>query len=312
MTISDLSIYIKDQALKLGFDACGIAKADRISEDAIAHYETWLENKHQADMKYMENHLEKRVDPRLLVENCRSVIVVALNYSPIEKRSPELPHIAEFAYGKDYHDLIRSKLRDLLLQINTQRSVHGRAFADSAPIAERYWARQAGLGWLGKNHHLIIPGKGSNFLLGELLVDIDLECDTPMENHCGKCNRCLIACPTNALSRTSGLDANLCLSYLTIEKRGSFNPFEASMVGENNCLFGCDKCQQACPWNRFASGNQTPALQPKNGFLSMKREDFEKMTEVEFKEMFEGSCLERTGYEGFIRNLSANKNQTNF
>ena len=306
MTINDLTLFIKNQALSLGFESCGIAKAAQISDSQIAHYRSWLEKKHHAGMSYMENHSEKRYDPRLLVEGCRSVIVVALNYEPVKKQSPEAPQIAGFAYGKDYHEIIRTKLRTLLQHINDLGlTVHGRAFADSAPIAERYWATQAGIGWIGKNRQLILPGKGSAFLLGELLVDVDLVYDSPVANHCGKCRRCLDACPTKALNETSGLDANLCLSYLTIEKRGPFNHSEASIVGKNNCLFGCDICQKACPWNRFSTGNNIPEFQPKEGFISMKKEDFEKMTEAEFNTLFAETCFERTGYEGFVRNLKA-------
>ncbi|MDD4921727.1 MAG: tRNA epoxyqueuosine(34) reductase QueG [Bacteroidales bacterium] len=308
MTTAELSTFIKDQALKLGFDACGIAKAAPIPESEKAHFRSWIEGKGHAEMQYMEQHSEKRFDPRLLVEGCRSVIVVALNYEPAIKQDPEAPAIAGFAYGKDYHGLIRAKLKSLLQTINnTGQTVHGRAFADSAPIAERFWAGQAGLGWIGKNRHLILPGKGSCFLLGELLVDIDLDGDTPASNRCGQCRRCLEACPSNALNETSGLDANRCLSYLTIEKRGPFNAMEASSVGENNCLFGCDRCQEVCPWNRFSKGNTCPELQPKEGFLSMKRGDFEDLTEDDFNALFAESCLKRTGYDGFLRNMDAIK-----
>jgi len=306
MTSVDLSTFIKEQALILGFDACGIARADRISESARAKYQYWLEGKYHASMQYMERNVEKRYDPRLLMDGCRSIIVVALNYSPLKKQNPEAPHIAEFAYGKDYHNIIRGKLKTLLKAIKEMKqTVHGRAFADSAPITERYWAREAGLGWLGKNHHLILPGKGSTYLLGELLVDIDLAYDKPMADRCGKCRRCINACPTKALNEKDVLDANRCLSYLTIEKRGAFNATETRLVSKNNCLFGCDKCQEVCPWNRFSSGNSHSELQPKDGFLSMKKIDFEKMTEANFKTFFAESCLYRTGYDGFIRNLKA-------
>lgn len=306
MTTSNLSKYVKSQALKLGFEACGIAKASQISESDRLHFHTWIESKNHAEMHYMERNTDKRFDPRSLVEGCRSVIVVALNYEPKVRQKTEAPAIARFAYGKDYHGLIRSKLNTLLQLINeTGATTHGRAFADSAPIAERYWANKAGLGWIGKNHQLILPGKGSSSFLGELLVDIDLDYDTPATNRCGVCQRCIDACPTNALSHTSGLNANRCLSYLTIEKKGPFNPMEASLVGESNCLFGCDKCQEVCPWNRFASGNNIPELQPKKEMIFMQRDDFARITEEEFNVLFAGTCLERTGYEGFIRNLNA-------
>lgn len=309
MTTTDLSGFIKDQALKLGFDACGIAKATRIPESEIASFHFWLNQNFHAGMRYMENHSTMRYDPRLLVKGCRSVVVVAMNYEPAEKQTPDAPKIARFAYGKDYHAVIRRKLQKLLQLINEQgHVVHGRAFADSAPVAERFWAVQSGLGWTGKNHQLILPQKGSYFFLGELMIDIELDYDAPLPNHCGRCRLCLEACPTKALTETSGMDARCCLSYLTIEKRGSFNPQEASLVGKNKYLFGCDICQEVCPWNRFAKGNKIPELQAKPAFLSMKREDYEKMTEKDFDDLFCGTCLERTGYEGVLRNLKANKN----
>lgn len=306
MTTKELSLFIKNEAFRLGFETCGIANATQIPESERSHYTTWLEKKQHASMDYMARNVEKRYDPRLLVEGCRSVIVVALNYEPAKKQKPQAPQIAHFAYGKDYHDILRTKLRTLLQRINDQGlTVHGRAFADSAPIAERYWASRAGLGWIGKNHQLIIPGKGSKFLLGELLVDVELDCDVPLKNYCGRCRRCLDECPTKALSESSGLDANLCLSYLTIEKRGPFNLKESSLVGQNKYVFGCDRCQDACPWNRFSNQNTLIELQPKELFIQMDREDFEKMTEAEFNILFAGTCLERTGYEGFLRNLRA-------
>jgi len=309
MTTADLSTFIKNQAIKLGFDACGIAKSGQISCSDKKRFQTWLETSYHAEMQYMERNQGKRQDPGLLVEGCQSVVVVALNYEPAEMQDKGAPAIARFAYGKDYHSVIRTKLRILLERINeTGITVHGRAFADSAPIAERCWAQKAGLGWIGKNHCLILPGKGSFFLLGELLIDIGLDYDTPMPSRCGKCRRCLDACPTNALNETRGLNANRCLSYLTIEKHGNFNREESAFLSSNNCLFGCDLCQTACPWNRFASANNCPELQPEKRFLTMKRENFENMTKEEFNKWFKGTCLERTGYEGIIRNIRAQKN----
>lgn len=259
-------------------------------------------------MDYMTKNSEKRYDPRLLVEGCRSIVVVALNYEPAVRQNPDAPQIATFAYGKDYHHLIRNKLRDLLKSINAQgEPVNGRAFTDSAPLAERYWANQAGLGWIGKNRQLILPGKGSKFLLGELLIDLDLEYDQPMKNRCGNCKRCLEACPTQALDQTDGLNANRCLSYLTIEKKGSFDATEQSLLKKSNRLFGCDICQDICPWNRFSNSNQTPEFKPKEGFLTLRKIDFERMSPEEFEDLFKYTCLERTGYEGLLRNLHALK-----
>jgi len=308
MTTSELSKFIKNKALELGFEACGIAKATPIPESEIACFNSWLEKGHHAGMDYMERNSEKRYDPGLLVEGCRSIVVVAMNYKPTQKQDPNVPKIAGFAYGKDYHGIIRGKLRSLFQTINEQcTAVHGRAFADSAPIAERYWALQSGLGWIGKNHHLIIPHKGSHFLLGELMVDIELDYDSPQPNRCGHCLRCIETCPTNALTLNSGLDARRCLSYLTIEKHGDFSPWEAFIVGENNWLFGCEICQDACPWNRFSKGNNIRELQAKPEFLSMNRDNYKNMTEKDFRRIFGDTCLGRTGYEGFIRNLKANR-----
>lgn len=308
MTSSEWTTFIKNEASKLGFDCCGIAQAAPIEHSESKHYQNWLDRKFQADMDYMTKNTEKRYDPRLLVEGCRSIVVVALNYQPAVKQDPDAPQIATFAYGKDYHDLIRNKLKDLLKSINAQGvCVNGRAFTDSAPVAERYWANQAGIGWIGRNRQLIVPGKGSKFLLGELLIDLDLVYDRPLKNRCGNCKRCLEACPTQALDQTDGLNANRCLSYLTIEKKGSFDTTECTLLKKSNRLFGCDICQDACPWNRFSISNETPEFKPKEDFLKLKRKEFEQMSPKAFDDLFEKTCLERTGYKGLLRNLHALK-----
>jgi len=305
MTTTDLSIFIKDQAKKLGFEACGIARATRIPESEIRNYHFYLQQNHHAEMHYMEKNTEKRYDPRLLVEDCRSVIVVALNYEPTIKQHPNTPKIARFAYGKDYHPLLKNKLNQLLQTIKNQGiAVNGRAFTDSAPVAERYWAYKSGIGWIGKNHQLILPNKGSFFFLGELMIDLELNYDSPLPNRCGKCQRCLDACPSNALT-SSGLDARRCISYLTIEKRGILMGQEAKWIAESNSLMGCDICQNVCPWNRFAKGNSTPELNMDSTLLSMRKEDFEKLNTEDFKVLFKGTCMERTGYTHFRRNLNA-------
>jgi epoxyqueuosine reductase len=307
MTTTDLSTFIKEQALKLGFDACGIARAEMLNQEECTAYHSWLYDHCHGKMHYMEKNLEKRLNPGLLVKNCRSIVVVALNYSPSEVRNIDTALIARFAYGKDYHGIIRGKLQSLLQRINEQGvSAQGRAFSDSAPVAERYWAWKSGLGWRGKNNLLILPQKGSYFLLGELLLDLELESDFPMPSLCGSCNRCLQACPTNALT-TCRMDAKRCLSYLTIENRCSFDLEEAKIVGENDWIFGCDICQEVCPWNRFATPHKTPEFEPSPDFLRMTRSDLEAMDEKSFHQTFQGSCMQRAGVEGLRRNLKAQK-----
>jgi len=308
MTVADLSHFIKDQALALGFEACGITKATPLPESETVYFSSWLKQNFHAGMQYIEKNSDKRYNPCLLVGGCCSIVVVAMNYKPTEKQDPKAPKIADFAYGKDYHSLIRTKLNVLLRLINEQgQIVHGRAFTDSAPVAERYWAMQSGLGWIGKNHQLIIPQKGSRYFLGELMIDIELDYDCPQTNHCGSCQRCIDACPTCALTKNSGLDARRCLSYLTIEKHGDFSLQEASTIEKNDWLFGCDICQDVCPWNRFSKESKIPELQAKEEFLSMKKEDYKNLSECDFKRIFGGTCLERVGYKGLIRNLNANK-----
>lgn len=242
MTTTELTQFIHRQATLLGFEACGFAKAEALPELDRTQVADWLKAEFQGKMSYMERNLEKRLNPQLLVEGCKSVMVVALNYFPSQRPLPNAPKVARFAYGLDYHGIIRGKLNTLLQKIREQGiQVNGRAFSDSAPILERYWAWKAGLGWLGKNQNLIMPKQGSYFLLGELLIDLELDYGMPMENRCGSCTKCIQSCPTKALLGNC-LDARRCLSYLTIEKKGAFSPEEAKMIGENDWIFGCDIC----------------------------------------------------------------------
>lgn len=299
------SVFIRDQAHMLGFDACGFARAESLPEEQRSSIKEWLSNGSHGEMSYMGRNLDKRLDPRLLVEGCRTVIVVALNYYPSQHQRTDTPKVARFAYGLDYHQIIRGKLNQLLDRMREQGiQVLGRAFSDSAPILERYWAWKAGLGWIGKNQQLILPGKGSYFLLGELLIDLELDYGTPIPNHCGGCSKCLQACPTAALNGNR-LDANRCLSYLTIEKKGSFTANETKLVSDSNWIFGCDICQEICPWNRFASANSISELQPTEHFLNLDEAKFRKMNESSFETYFSGTCLERTGLEGLKRNMEA-------
>lgn len=299
-----LTQYIKAEALRLGFDACGIAPADKVDEASHTALQEWLAQGKQAGMAYMANHTDKRLDPRLLMEGARSVVCVALNYYPpvaIEKGQYQF---AWYAYGKDYHDIMKEKLHALLSGIRRQApEASGRVFCDTAPLLERYWAREAGLGWIGKNTQLIIPQAGSTFFLGEILLDTELCYDTPLPNRCGHCTRCIEACPTHALEAPYRLNAGRCLSYLTIEHRGEIPEDAAAQMG--NCVYGCDRCQQGCPWNRFARPTAEPKLHASEAFLRMTREEWDTLSIERYRELFKGSAVKRAKYEGLTRNIHA-------
>ncbi len=301
LSLTEKSALIKQEVQRLGFDTCGIAQAGHTG-DAEHYLAQWLTDNHHAEMGYMANHFDKRCNPTLLVENAKTVIVFALNYYPQQIQPGHLPQIAYYAYGRDYHDIIKQKLFALMEFINQQiEPAQGRAFVDSAPVLERYWAQQAGLGWIGKNNMLIIPGKGSFFLLAELILDIELAYDTPfISSKCGNCHRCINACPTGAL-QPHNLDARHCLSYLTIEKKGDY-PDSAPQL--HNRLFGCDLCQKACPWNRFSTPHHTIELLPTNDFLQLDISNWESLSENEFRERFRLSPIKRTGFNGIRRNLT--------
>ena len=334
---SSLSHKIKAEALRLGFSACGIAKAEPVDAETAQAFRQWLRQGGHATMQYMENYEDKRLDPRLLMPGVKSIICVALNYAP----SQPVKGFANYAIGKDYHDIVKQKLYQLAqilapltpplggspnltesLPQGGGREGAFRAFSDSAPILERYWAMKAGLGFIGKNHQLIIPGMGSQFFLGELFVDIELEPDAPCRQHCGNCHRCIDACPTGALapltppmggstSRTESLPqggglegafhSSLCLSYLTIENRGAIPPEAASKMGHT--FYGCDRCQQACPWNAKAIPTSEPLLQPTAELLSMNDEDWQQLSLEQYRRLFKGSAVKRAKYEGLMRNI---------
>ncbi|WP_321519591.1 tRNA epoxyqueuosine(34) reductase QueG [uncultured Bacteroides sp.] len=303
MNKETLSQQIKAEALRLGFSACGIARADFVGENKI-HLEQWLAEGNQAGMSYMANHLDKRCDPRLLVEGTKSVISVALNYYPSRKLKEDQLQFAYYAYGQDYHEVMKAKLTSLFNYINEQlQPVNGRVFCDTAPILDRYWAWQAGLGWIGKNTQLIIPHAGSYFFLGEILVDIEMDYDSPMKSKCGNCKRCLDVCPTKALEKPFCLNSNRCISYLTIENKNEIQAEYAAEMGSH--LYGCDDCQKCCPWNRFATPQKTPELEPSEAFLSMKRQDWASLTIEQYRTLFKGSAVKRAKYDGLMRNLKA-------
>lgn len=294
---------IKELACEQGFDACGIARVAP-ADTEVVYLDKWLANGCHGGMKYMENYRDVRLDPSKLVEGARSVISVALNYCPDKKRSLDMPHIAYYAYGKDYHIVLKEKLFRLWESIAPllNEAHEARFFTDSAPLFERYWAWKAGIGFIGKNTNLIIPGKGSYFFLGEIVTTLETdEYDTPQKNRCGNCCRCVEFCPTGALESERHLNASRCLSYLTIEHKGEIASEEADKLG--NRLYGCDTCQQVCPWNRFATPTREEQFCPTEAFLSLNKEQLRMLTKEEYNRIFARSAVKRAKYEGLLRTL---------
>lgn len=294
--------FIKAQAADLGFDHCGIARAVQLDDDA-RRLETWLNKGMHGNMKYMENHFDKRIDPRKLVDNAQSVITLLLNYYPSEQQVAAAPRISKYAYGKDYHEVIKAKLNTLLARMQeTIGAVSGRGFVDSAPVLERAWAQKSGLGWLGKNGNLIHKQAGSFFFIATLITDIALVYDNPVGDYCGSCTRCLDACPTGALVAPGVVDGSRCISYYTIELKELLIP--EKMQGQfDNWMFGCDTCQDVCPWNRFSKPNKTVEFTPIPEILNFSTKDWEELTEEEFKRIFKYSPMKRSKYAGIRRNL---------
>ncbi len=301
---SAYSNLIKSEAKKLGFLFCGIAKADFLTEEA-PRLEAWLNKGMHGEMKYMENHFDKRLDPRLLVDGAKSVISLGLNYYTDEKQTDLLaPKISKYAYGADYHSVIKEKLKQLLHIINEKiGAVDGRAFVDSAPVLDKAWAKQSGLGWIGKNANLINTKTGSFFFLAELIVDIALEYDIPSTtDHCGTCTRCIDACPTQAIVTPYVVDGSRCISYLTIELKNELpQEFKGKM---DNWMFGCDICQDVCPWNRFSVVHQEQAFTPHPELLDIKKHDWEEITADVFQKVFKNSAVKRTKFSGLKRNIA--------
>ncbi|MEM1217893.1 MAG: tRNA epoxyqueuosine(34) reductase QueG [Bacteroidota bacterium] len=295
--------FLKEMALELGFSYVGVAKAEFMEPEA-RRLEDWLNKGHQGKMGYLENHFEKRVDPTKLVPGAQSVVSLVYNYFPSKKIAvPGAPKIARYAYGKDYHFVVKDKLRELLERLRERvGAVEGRCFVDSAPVLERDWARRAGVGWIGKNTMLIRPRAGSFFFLAELIIDLPLEPDGPLKDFCGSCTRCIDACPTEAIAPEGyEMDGSKCISYLTIELRDAIpNEFKDKM---SNWMFGCDICQEVCPWNRFSSPNEEPAFSPHPELETMTRQDWEEITEETFRKVFKKSAVKRTKFAGLQRNI---------
>ena len=296
------SLKIKELAKVCGFDACGITSAECLPKDS--HYlQQWLNNRFNGDMAYMENHKEKRSNPKLLIPEAKSIVVVLLNYYSKLQQQPDVPQIAKYAWGKDYHFIIKEKLKELLSLIqNEVKPCNGTAFCDSAPLFERRLAERAGLGWIGKSTMLINPNLGSYCFIGELLLDIELEYDQPIESKCNNCEACLNACPTKALLKPFSLNASKCLSYQTIELKSDIEKDILPYSGLK--LFGCDNCIEVCPWNKKAIQNNTTQLQPTIDFLSMTKKDWENFSRSDFKRLFKNSPLQRAGYKKLRNRLN--------
>ncbi len=298
------SEMIKTEAKRLGFLFCGISKADFLEEEA-PRLENWLKNNYHGEMGYMNNHFDKRLDPRLLVDDAKSVISIALNYYTEEKQADETaPKISKYAYGTDYHFVIKDKLKALhhFIQENIG-NVTGRAFVDSAPVLDKAWAKKSGLGWVGKNANLINNKSGSFFFLGELIVDIELAYDNPFStDHCGTCTRCIDACPTDAIVAPYVVNGSKCISYLTIELKEEIPASFKDKMG--NWMFGCDVCQDVCPWNRFSVIHQEEAFNPHPDLLEMTKRDWEEITEEVFGKVFRKSAVKRTKINGLKRNIN--------
>lgn len=300
-TLSQHTQLIKAEAKRLGFMFCGISKADFLEEDA-PRLEQWLKKGMQGEMHYMENHFDKRLDPRKLVDDAKSVISLALNYYPSQNQNPEAPQISKYAYGEDYHTVIKDKLKALLAFIREEiGEVAGRGFVDSAPVLDKAWATKSGLGWLGKNGNLINKNQGSFFFLAELIVDIDLLADHAVADHCGTCTKCIDACPTDAIVAPYVVDGSRCISYFTIELKEAI---PESMKGTwNDWAFGCDICQDVCPWNRFSTPHSEERFEPKSQLMTMNKQEWMEITGDLFNELFRKSAVKRTGLEGLRRNV---------
>ena len=293
---------IKNEAKRLGFISCGISRAEFL-EDEAPRLEKWLKMKMNGEMKYMENYFEKRLDPRKLVDDAKSIISLTYNYYPEDLQNKEAPKISKYAYGMDYHYVIKEKLNFFLTFIKDKiGNVHGRAFVDSAPILEKAWAAKSGIGWVGKNSNLITKQVGSFYFLAELIVDLDLDYDTIESDHCGQCTACIDSCPTQAITQPYVVDGSKCISYFTIELKENIpKEFKGKF---DDWVFGCDICQDVCPWNKFSKSHKEPLFQSSSELMKMSRDEWNEITEETFNKIFKNSAVKRTGYKGLTRNLN--------
>jgi epoxyqueuosine reductase len=301
------SQLIKQKAYELGFQFCGISKADFLDEEA-PRLENWLTQNRNGEMNWMENHFDKRLDPRKLVEGSKSVISFMLNYFPEEELLLEKYKISRYAYGIDYHFVIKDKLKELFAFISQEiGEINGRIFTDSAPVMDKAWAKKSGLGWMGKNTNLIHPKSGSYFFLAEIICDLELEYDGPIKDYCGTCTKCLDACPTDALFAPYQLDGSKCISYLTIELKDKIpDEFKGSM---SNWVFGCDICQEVCPWNRFSKPSTLVEFEPNSTLKNITDSEMKEITKEVFSDLFKKSAIKRTKFEGLKRNISFLNNE---
>lgn len=292
---------IKKRALELGFLSCGISKAQFLEEEA-PRLEEWLKNDYNAQMGYMDNHFDKRLDPTKLVPGAKSVISLLYNYYPAEQQVDNTFKISKYAYGQDYHHVVKAKMRELFHYIEEEiGAVEGRYFVDSAPVLDKAWAARSGLGWIGKHTLMLTKQVGSFFFISEIICDLDLEYDGPVTDHCGTCTACIDACPTGAIVDDKVVDANKCISYLTIEFKDALPSYMDGQL--QDWVFGCDICQDVCPWNRFSKAHQEPLFHPHPDLLSMKKEDWISLDEDRFQDLFRKSAVKRTKYSGLTRNI---------
>ncbi|MBP6459419.1 MAG: tRNA epoxyqueuosine(34) reductase QueG [Crocinitomicaceae bacterium] len=303
MQIEKHTKQIKDIAYELGFMFCGVSKADFLTEEAHK-LEKWLQEGKHGKMQYMENHFDMRLDPRLLVPSAKSVVSLIYNYFPSQTQRTDSFKISKYAYGQDYHFVLKEKLKQFLEQIRIQvGEVDGRVFVDSAPVMDKAWAKKAGLGWVGKNSNLIHPKKGSFFFIAELIIDLELTPDGPIRDYCGTCTKCIDACPTDAIVKPYVVDGSKCISYLTIELKDEILPKEFANK-MNDWVFGCDICQDVCPWNRFSNPHTEPLFQANENLLSLSKGDWKDLSDEFFNELFKKSAVKRTKKSGLMRNIT--------
>ena len=292
---------IKDEAQRLGFMSCGISKAGFLEQEA-PRLESWLNKNMHGEMAYMENHFDKRLDPTLLVPGAKSVVSLLLNYYPDEKQREDTYKISKYAYGTDYHFVIKDKLKELLEFINANiGEVAGRAFVDSAPVLDKAWAAKSGLGWIGKHSNLLTKQVGSFYFIAELIIDLDLDYDTPVTDHCGSCTACIDACPTNAIVDAHVVDGSKCISYFTIELKNELPSFAQDKM--DDWMFGCDVCQDVCPWNRFSKPHNEPLFDPNPEILKYSKSEWKELTQEVFSTLFKKSPVKRTKFKGLERNI---------